>query len=452
MSEEQSFDVIVVGAGPAGSMAATTLARAGHKVALIERGAYPGAKNLFGGMIYSLELVRHFPNFVAEAPIERPVTRHSTWFLGKDRSLNVDFASESFGDAPYNGFTAYRSRFDRWLADQAVAAGALLIPSTVVDDFLWENGLQGGKGNSTRRSVAGVVTRREAGELRAPLVICADGILSLLGRKAGLVAEPDPEHYSIGVRETLSLPKGRIEDRFQIDSNGGCAALFVGSWPGALRGGGFVYTNRDTLSVGFVAQMASLAEDQGKGGEAGILDALDAFKRHPAVRRLIQGAERLEYGAHVVPEGGWGMRPTMVGNGIMLAGDAAALVLAGGVIYEGVHYAMHSGHLAAETAIKALERGRFDAVALSGYPRNLEASYVGRNLKAFRHVPRLLFNPRMYHHYPDALCRVAEEFFRAEEQGHIKLFSLLKRHVVQGGGGLRAFLKDQWHALKAFFL
>ena len=428
----EEFDAIVVGAGPAGSCAAWALAREGKRVALLERGAHPGSKNLFGGMIYSMELARHFPHFADSAPIERPVTRHATWILGQERSLNVDFASEPFADPPYNGFTAYRSRFDRWLAGEAERAGALLIPSTVADDLIVENG-----------AVVGVRVRREAGDLRAPVVICADGILSLLGQKAGLVREQDARHYSLGVRETLALPAGVIEDRFQIGPEGGCAALFLGQWPKGLQGGGFVYTNRDTLSIGFVAQLPSIE----KSG-VNIMEALDAFKNQPAVKRMIQGGERLEYGAHIVPEGGWGMRPRLVRDGLMLAGDAGAMVLAAGVIYEGVHYAMHSGILAGETALEALDAGDFSTRVLKRYQQRMDASYVSRNLKTFRRVPALMTSPRMFTVLPDALCRAAEDFFRADESGHEKLLPLLKRHFVKRGG-LLPLLKDLWRMLRA---
>jgi electron transfer flavoprotein-quinone oxidoreductase len=428
-----SYDVIVVGAGPAGSMAAWRLASLGRRVILLERGEYPGSKNLFGGMVYSLELRKHFPDFAAHAPIERPVTRHATYVLSRGRAINIDFASEPFGEAPYNGFTALRSRFDRWLADQAVRAGALLVPSTVVDDLIIEQG-----------RVAGVVARREQGELRAPLVICADGVLSLLGKKAGLVRDQPKHHYSLGVREVLALPPKVIEDRFQIDPDGGCAALFVGNWTGGLQGGGFLYTNRDTLSVGFVGQLPSL-----EATGVSITEALDAFKREPAVRRLIHGAERLEYGAHIVPEGGYHMRPKLVRDGMMLVGDAAGLVLAAGVIYEGVHYAMHSGVLAADVAHEALAKGDTSARVLAEYPRRLNASYVTRNLRAFQHVPALIANPRMYSHYPEAMCRVAEDFFRADEHGHEKLAALLRKHV--GKAGLLNSVKDAWAAARAMF-
>lgn len=428
------YDAIVVGAGPAGSMAAWRLAKLGRRVVLLERGSHPGGKNLFGGMVYSLELEKHLPHFKSEAPIERPITRHATYMLSGGRSLNFDFSSSEFGKPPYNGFSVYRSHFDRWLADQAVAAGALLAPATVVDDLLYDNG-----------TVVGVRVRREEGELRAPVVIAADGILSLLGRKAGLVRPRQAEHYSLGVREVLALPAGTIEDRFQIDPGGGCAALFGGELPGGLRGGGFIYTNKETLSVGFVAQLGSLESERFP-----IVEALEAFERQPAVARLIRGGERLEYGAHIVPEAAYAMRPALVRDGLMLAGDAAGLVLAAGVIYEGVHYAMHSGVLAGEVAHGALERGDVTAKSLSAYAKRLEKSYVGRNLKRFRHVPKMLANPRLYSLYPRALTGAAEDFFRADDQGHEKLPRLLLRRL--GRGGLRGALVDLWQALRAFFL
>ena len=167
------------------------------------------------------------------------------------------------------------------------------------------------------------------------------------------------------------------------------------------------------------------------------------------MRRLIRGGERLEYGAHIVPEGGHAMRPRLVRDGMMLVGDAAGLVLAAGVLYEGVHYAMHSGVLAAEVAHEALAKGDLSARGLAEYPRRLDASYVARNLKRFRHVPALLTNPRMYGLYPEALCRVAEDFFAAEESGHRKLGPLLRRHF--GRVPAVTALRDLWAMARGLF-
>jgi electron transfer flavoprotein-quinone oxidoreductase len=143
------------------------------------------------------------------------------------------------------------------------------------------------------------------------------------------------------------------------------------------------------------------------------------------------------------------MRPALVRDGMMLVGDAAGLVLAAGVLYEGVHYAMHSGVLAADVAHEALTRGDLSASGLAEYPRRLEASYVARNLKLFRHVPALLTNPRMYGVYPEALCRVAEDFFAAEESGHRKLGALIRRHF--GAVPKLTALRDLWASARAMF-
>jgi electron transfer flavoprotein-quinone oxidoreductase len=105
--------------------------------------------------------------------------------------------------------------------------------------------------------------------------------------------------------------------------------------------------------------------------------------------------------------------------------------------------------LAADVAHEALARGDTSERALADYPRRLDRSYVTRNLRVFRHVPALIANPRMYSHYPEAMCRVAEDFFRADEHGHEKLAALLRKHV--GKAGLINGLKDLWSAARAMF-
>ena len=433
MAEGMEFDVVVVGAGPAGSMAAWQLARLGRSVALVERGAYPGAKNLFGGMVYSLELKKHFPNFLDSAPLERPITRHATHMITQDGGISIDYHDARLAEGAGNGFSVYRSRFDQWLADRAVEAGAVLIHSTVAEDLLWDG-----------KRVAGIRTQRKDGDIPARIVIAADGLLSFLGEKAGLIRSRKPHQYSLGVREVLALPAKTIEERFQIGPDGGVAALFAGNWSAGIQGGGFLYTNRDTLSLGFVAQLPSLER-----AGISITEALDRFKQYPTVRNFIRDGERLEYGAHLVPEAGHEMRPKLYTDGLLLAGDAASLVLAAGVIYEGVHYAMHSGVLAAETAHQALDRGP-SAANLKDYQRALESSYVGKNLKTFKRVPHMLTNSRLYGFYPEATMDSAKAFFYADDKGHRKLLPILWRHF----GKKRPFkaLLEAWNAIRAFFV
>src|SRR5436305_1853307 len=280
----QQFDAIVVGAGPAGSSAALAMARAGLEVALIERGEYPGSKNVSGAALYAPDLLADLlPYYWEEAPVERYLTRRVVTFLRKEAATSLDFRTDRFNKPPYNSFTILRPKFDRWLAGKAEEAGALLITSTVVDDLLYDG-----------EQVVGVRCRREDGELYAPVVIAADGANSFLAKKAGLQREFRAEEMSLGVKEILRLDAHTIEQRFNLNGDEGMANEFVGFATGDVKGGAFLYTNRDTLSIGVITQIASLAEKRLKA-----YDLLDQFKQHPAVAPLVRGSVTLEYSAHM---------------------------------------------------------------------------------------------------------------------------------------------------------
>src|SRR6185436_12216704 len=130
VTTEPDFDVIVVGAGPAGSTAALVLARSGRRVCLLERSPFPGSKNMYGGVVYGRILDSLIPRWWEEAPVQRWVTRRGTMVLTEHQSLTVDYRTTAWGEAPYNGATAMRPDFDAWLAGHAEAAGAVLVTST----------------------------------------------------------------------------------------------------------------------------------------------------------------------------------------------------------------------------------------------------------------------------------------------------------------------------------
>jgi electron transfer flavoprotein-quinone oxidoreductase len=190
-----SFEAVVVGAGPAGSAAALVLARAGRSVCLVERGPFPGSKNMYGGVVYARILDELIPRWWEQAPVQRWVTRRATMVLTDDQSLTVDYRTGAWGRPPYNGATAIRAEFDSWLADQAVAAGATLLCETTV------TGLR----RDDRGDVAGVRTDRPDGELAAEVVIACDGVNSFLAKEAGLYNDVDAANFTLGAKEVLAL-------------------------------------------------------------------------------------------------------------------------------------------------------------------------------------------------------------------------------------------------------
>ncbi len=421
----KSFDAIVVGAGPAGSIAALKLARAGRGVCLVERGAYPGAKNMFGGLLHNTPVLNELlPDFPERAPLERHVYRKVLAFLTPDSAISLSFATENFDRPPYNGYTVFRPAFDRWLAGEAVKAGALLLTDCAAEDIIRKDG-----------RVAGVTVKGREGELRGSIVIAADGVLSFLAKKARLRREFNPADMGIGVKLLLGLNEAAINERFHLVRDQGADISFVGI-AGGLRGGGFLYTNLETVSAGLIVHLDSL-RDSGKTP----YDLLNDFLGHPEVARLLKGAVPLEYSAHLIPEGGFAGIPRLFTDGIMVAGDAAGLCYTNGINLEGINLAMASGALAAETAVAALEAGNYSARALSAYQKKLEESFVIKDMKTFRNAAGMMHLERLFQAYPQVLADIFEKMYRVEGVPRSKLLRLARREAMQKIG-LKDLLAD----------
>ncbi len=389
-----TFDVVVVGAGPAGSIAALELARAGVATCLVERGPFPGSKNVYGGVIYPRVLDSVLPRWWERAPIQRFVTRRSTMLMTPTQSVSVDVRARAWGEPPYNGVTAYRSAFDQWLADEAVAAGATLVTSTTVTGLLRDAG-----------RVAGVTTDRPDGALECGLVVACDGVNSFLAREAGLYPSFSRHHMTLGVKEVLALDRGELESRFGLSGTEGCDIEMLGA-TGAIRGGGFLYTNLDTLAIGCVLKLDDLAEARRRPEEV-----LADLKAHPSIEPLVRGASLVEYAAHLIPEGGYDAMPTLGAPGIVVAGDAASMTLAAGVWLEGVNFAMAAGQAAARAAV--LARGRPGGVggAHEHYRGLLEEGFVLKDHRRLRRAPDVVFSEFAQSVQPGLVCDVAESFF-----------------------------------------
>lgn len=420
-------DVIVVGAGPAGSCAAIVAARAGLRVVLIERGPFPGSKNMYGGVVYPRILDELIPQWWDTAPIQRWVTRRSTMLLTDTQALTVDFRTDAWGAAPYNGATAYRPDFDSWLAGHATAAGAQLLTSTTVTGLLRDDS----------GAIVGVTSDRPDGDLRAPVVIACDGVNSFLAKQAGLYEHTDAKHFTLGVKETLALPKDLIDARFGVRGREGVDIEIIGCTSG-VSGGGFVYTNLDTVAVGVVLKASRLAAQALRPEQI-----IANLKAHPAIAPLIEDGEIKEYSAHLIPEAGLAMMPRMTTAGMMVAGDAAALCLAAGIWLEGVNFAMASGMYAGHTAVEAIAADDTSARGLSGYQRRLRDTFVLKDHRRLRRAPELVLSDRVQHLYPQMVANVVERMFRVDNPAPKPgLRRILREERARAGVRRRHLLRD----------
>jgi len=422
----EKFDIVVVGAGLAGCSAAYTAAREGLQVVLAERGTQPGTKTVSGGLLYTHALGRMFPKFWEEepCPVERAIDRNVLSLLTPTQATSLDYFDASFSQPPFNAFSVLRSRLDPWLASKAEAAGAVPVYGIKIDALVRE-------GNR----VVGI--RAGDDEIRADVVILAEGANAILSRGTSPSPRPDPKIVGVGVKQVLGLPPGEVERRFQLRGHSGTQYTTIGFPPG-IEGGGFLYTNRETLSVGLIFTMESLVHHG-----VSMFEVLEEYKQHPLISRLVDGTTLLEYSGCFVEEGGWDALPRLVGDGYVVAGSAAGFFLNTGFTLRGMDFALESGRLAGEAAVRAVRAKEPTADGLASYRTALEQSFVLRELRSFRGYPAAFQNPRLYQTYPEIVSSLLHRAFFTDGTGRPHVRQLLKESY-RGRASMLRLARDAW--------
>jgi electron transfer flavoprotein-quinone oxidoreductase len=431
---EERFDAIVVGAGASGNAAAYTMAKNGLNVLQLERGEYPGSKNVQGAILYADALERLIPDFREDAPLERHVIEQRIWMMDDFSHTGMHYRSEKFNEDKPNRYTIIRAQFDRWFSQRVRGAGTTLLCETTVTELL----------RDTHGRVIGVRTDRHGGTLLADVVILAEGVNGLTGQQAGLRPELKPKDVALAVKEMHFLPQELIESRFGLRGDEGVVVEAMGTITQGMTGTAFLYTNRESISIG----IGCLVDDFTRSGQTPY-GLLDAFKAHPSVAPLLAGSEIKEYAAHLIPEGGYDAMPSIFGEGWLVVGDAAHLVNA--VHREGSNLAMTSGRLAGETVVR-LKRTRepCNAANLASYRRALEDSFVLKDMKKYRKLPQLLHGHRqLLDLYPRLLSQAAQTWFRVDGVDKRTKEQQIIRAVRQARG-LRGLLGDAYRVARAW--
>jgi electron-transferring-flavoprotein dehydrogenase len=391
--ERIEVGILIVGAGPAGLACAIRLGqlledapdireRLGEvPVAVLDKGKQVGSHLLSGAVVNPRALRRLFRGCkrIDEMPFYGPVEDESVYFLTKNNALRIPVPPTMKNEGNY---VASLSRLGRWLAEQAEEAGAMLLPETAAEKLLVSDGRARGvrTGDKGRGRDGQPLGNFEPGaDIVARVTVLAEGTQGHLTGVAldrfGLAGE-NPQVWALGVKEVWKVK--RPLDR----------VIHTMGWP--LRpgakfrefGGSFIYPlGEDMLTLGMVVGLDY------RDVELSVHDLLQELKTHPLVRRLLEGGERVEWGAKTIPEGGFLALPKQLhAPGLLICGDAAGLVNVPAL--KGIHYAIESGSLAAEAAFAALQPGQTPSTpgALSVYDESLKQSFVWKDLYEVRNM------------------------------------------------------------------
>ncbi|WP_306059666.1 FAD-dependent monooxygenase [Natronococcus wangiae] len=362
--DREHYEAVVVGCGPGGAAAAARLAEHGIETLVLERGVEAGSKNVSGGLIYAEESAPYtiddlFEGFREEAA-ERPVTDYQIHNIAGNKVKTYDLTDLHEHDTAWCD-AVLRRKMDAWLEarvhEKTSETGGGVLTNVRVNGLLREDG-----------EIVGV-TCDELDPIEADLIVAADGVNSELARDAGLMDWEEPDEWFQGVKAVVDMEPDVVNDRFDIDEDEGAAHLFSGDLFEDVRGGGFLYTNDDSLSIGTVFHLDSLVAERAEPHEL-----LDALLTHPVMAHWLGDEyEEREYAAKLVPDSKKVAHREPYRDRLVLVGDAAGQMQAQGPIIKGMNHAVTAGALAADAF--AITRGNTDPEAAGRrYAKLLEGS------------------------------------------------------------------------------
>lgn len=414
---EEKFDAIVVGAGMAGNAAAYTMASRGLKVLQLERGEYPGSKNVQGAIMYASMLEKIIPDFREDAPLERHVVEQRFWIMDDKSHTGMHYRSDDFNEDKPNRYTIVRAQFDKWFSRKCRDVGVTLLTETTVTELI----------QNDQGKVLGVKTDRKGGAVFADVVVLAEGVNGLLGPRSGLRISPKPESVALAVKEMHFLPAETIESRFNITGDEGVVIEMIGTFSKGMTGLGFVYTNKESISVGLGCLVSDFAETKESP-----YTMLETFKSHPSIAPLLAGSECKEYSAHLIPEGGFKEVPQLYGDGWVVVGDAAHFNNA--IHREGSNLAMTSGRLAGE-AIHRIKAARDPMTKdnLKLYKKLLDESFLMKDLKKYKDMPALFHtnSKNFFMSYPQLISQAAKDYLRVDGTPKVEMENKTVRNFIK---------------------
>jgi len=382
-------DVVIVGGGPAGMACALRLAQlidahnsrypesplSKENIYVLEKAREVGQHCLSGALLDPRSMRELLPDFESEAPLDAVVEKESVYFLTEKSKFKLPFTPPPLKD--HGNYVISINKFVKWLGTKVEEAGITIFTGFAGSELRYDGDRVSGlitddKGVDKQGQQK---SNFEPGyDLQAKVVVLAEGTRGSLTKqlihKFDLMKDRNPQTYGVGVKELWEVPSGRIAKG---------EVIYTLGWPLTPKeyGGAWIYGSKDNLvSLGYVTGL-DYADPR--------IDpqhVLQDFKQHPFIAHLLEGGKMIRYGAKSLPYGGWWSLPPLGGNGWMIVGDSAGFLNSARL--KGIHLAIKSGMLAAESAFEALKTGDSSANVLGKYQRKVETSWIKDELWAVR--------------------------------------------------------------------